>query len=357
MEIGIVGLPNVGKSTLFNALTSANAASSNYPFTTIDPNLGVAQVPDSRLRRLGQIFHSEKITPAAVRFVDIAGLVQGASRGEGLGNQFLAHIREVDAVLHLIRLFENPDVMHTLGHVDPQRDAGVIETELALADLASVERQIEKTQVQAKTGEKAAQERLALLEKIKAALSQGNSARTLQLSPQATKPLGLLTDKPILLVGNTHDPRSEIAQRFQAWAQQQDLPFLILSGKIEAEIAQLQEAERQDFLAEMGLEEPGLNLLIREAYKLLDLITFFTAGPKESRAWTVSRGAKAPEAAGKIHSDMQKGFIRVEVYPFEDLDRIGSEAALREKGLIRTEGKDYTVREGDVMFFKFQKPS
>ncbi|MFA6030447.1 MAG: redox-regulated ATPase YchF [Elusimicrobiota bacterium] len=354
MQIGIVGLPNVGKSTLFNALTSGHAASSNYPFTTIDPNVGVVQVPDARLARLTEIFKPKKTTPAYVRFVDIAGLVKGASQGEGLGNQFLSHIREVDAIAHLVRLFQDPDVVHTMGGVDPVRDIEVIETELILADLASLERQFDKVQGKARTGDKKAALALVALEKVKKGLEAGKPASALGLPEADLRELFLLTAKPLIFVGNTDEkPRAEDIARFEAAAKARGVPCLTLCGKLEAEIAQLSEEDRGPFLADLGLAQTGLERVILSAYKLLGLQSFFTGGEDEVRAWTVVSGSRAPQAAGVIHTDFEKGFIRAEVYSYGDIDKYASEAELRARGLIRSEGKEYVVQDGDVCFFKF----
>jgi GTP-binding protein YchF len=353
MEIGIVGLPNVGKSTLFNALTSGHAASSNYPFTTIEPNIGIVLVPDARLKRLNELFHPKKLTPAAIRFVDIAGLVKGASQGEGLGNQFLANIREVDAIIHLVRLFKDPDVVHTMGAVDPTRDVEVIETELALADLQSVEKQIDKMNSKARSGDKSSKEGLEILAKLKTCLSAGKPVRSLGIAESVTKPFGLLTDKPVLYVGNTDEHANGTGESLKSIASKQSSGFVTLCGKIEAEILELSEADRPAFMEELGLKQTGLERVIVEAYRLLGLISYFTCGPDEVRAWTIRNGTKAPGAAGVIHSDFEKGFIRAEVYSYADIDRYGSEQALREKGLIRSEGKEYVVKDGDVCFFKF----
>jgi GTP-binding protein YchF len=357
MEIGIVGLPNVGKSTIFNALTSGHAAASNYPFTTIEPNVGVVAVPDARLERLHQLFSSKKKAPATVRFVDIAGLVKGAAQGEGLGNKFLSHIREVDAVMMLVRLFNDPDVVHTMGGVDPQRDVEVVEAELILADLASVEKQIEKLTTKARTGEKEARAALALLEKIRPGLQAGKTVRQLGLPSEAITEFFFLTAKPVLFVGNTgEDADPALAGKLAALAEARGAGCIILTGKLEAEIAQLAPEERKAFLAEMGLATAGLERVIVAAYKLLGQISFFTIGDYEVRAWNLTSGWKAPQAAGLIHTDFEKGFIKAEVYPFSELDKHGSEAVLREKGLIRSEGKDYAVKDGDVCFFKFSPP-
>ncbi|MBI4057461.1 MAG: redox-regulated ATPase YchF [Elusimicrobia bacterium] len=354
MEIGIVGLPNVGKSTLFNALTSGHAASSNYPFTTIEPNVGIVLVPDPRLTRLTEIFKPAKVTPAAVRFVDIAGLVKGASQGEGLGNQFLSHIREVDAIINLVRLFKDPDVVHTMGSVDPQRDVEVIETELILADLASMEKQVERVEGKAKAGDKASREALEAMSKIKKGLEEGKPARSLGLSKEILKTYSLLTSKPELFVGNTNEnPDPKDIQALENLARERGAGYLNLCGKLEAEILQLPPEERPAFMAELGMKQTGLERAIVEAYKLLNLISFLTAGPKEVRAWTIVRGWKAPQAAGVIHTDFEKGFIRAEVYSFSDIDRLASELAVREKGLMRSEGKEYVMKDGDVCNFKF----
>lgn len=354
MEIGIVGLPNVGKSTLFNALTSGHAASSNYPFTTIEPNVGVVTVPDQRLTRLTEIFQPKKTTPAAVRFVDIAGLVQGASKGEGLGNKFLAHIREVDAILHLVRLFRDPDVVHTMGNVDPKRDMEVIETELILADMASMDKQFEKVSGKARTGDKAALSAMTILTKLKAGLDAGKPVRSLGLSEREIHDFFFLTAKPVLFAGNTDEKPDPVnLAAFEASAKERGAGCLTLCGKLEAEIAALAQEERKPFLSELGLEMSGLERVILSAYALLRQQSYFTVGPDEVRAWTITTGMKAPQAAGVIHTDFEKGFIRADVYRYSEVDKFGSEAALREKGLIRSEGKDYVVQDGDVCFFKF----
>jgi hypothetical protein len=354
MEIGIVGLPNVGKSTLFNALTSANAQASNYPFTTIEPNVGVVAVPDSRLDRLTEIFKPKKKTPASVRFVDIAGLVKGAASGEGLGNKFLSHIHEVDAILMVVRLFKDSDVTHVMGGVGPERDVSVIETELILADLASLERQKEKLFGKAKSGDKESREMLESLEKVKAVLDSGSPARACDISPKILTNFSLLTSKPVLFVGNT-DEASDLAleAELKDLAQKRGAQFLTVCSKIESEIVELAQEERAAFLKEMGIKTTGLERVILAAYGILGLCSYFTAGEDEVRAWTIPVGAKAPQAAGVIHSDFEKGFIRADVYSFKDINAHLKESVLRDKGLIRSEGKDYVVKDGDVCFFKF----
>jgi ribosome-binding ATPase len=354
MEIGIVGLPNVGKSTTFNALTSGHAAASNYPFTTIEPNVGVVLVPDARLKRLTELFKPKKTLPASVRFVDIAGLVKGAASGEGLGNKFLSHIREVDAIIMMVRLFKDPDVIHTMGTVDPKRDVEVIETELVLADLSSIEKQAERVEGKAKSGDKAAREQLALIDKLKAGLGAGKPARALGLPEKDLKPFFLLTAKPVLYVGNTDEnPDPKDIAAFEAVAKERASQCITLCGKLESEIAQLGEEDRAAFLKELAMETTGLEKVIVAAYKLLNLCSYFTCGPEEVRAWTIPVGAKGPQAAGVIHTDFEKGFIKADVYSFKDIDAHQKESVLREKGLIRSEGKEYVVQDGDVCFFKF----
>lgn len=360
LTAGIVGLPNVGKSTLFNALVAnAQAQAANFPFCTIEPNVGVVAVPDERLQVLAKISNSEQIVPTRIEFVDIAGLVQGASKGEGLGNQFLSHIREVDAIVQVVRCFDNDDIIHVSGSVDPVRDIEIINLELALADLSQVERRIERARKQARTS-KEAQLELGALEKIAAVLNEGKSARLVDLSEeenQAIKGLGLLTIKPLIYAANVSEDDlatgNEWVDKVRAIASQENAQVVIISAQVESELAALSEEEKQDFLESLGVKESGLKSLIAATYKLLGLRTFLTTGPKETRAWTIHAGMSAPQAAGVIHSDFERGFIRAETVAYQDLVTHGSMNAAREKGLVRSEGKEYIVQEGDVMLFRF----
>lgn len=362
LKCGIVGLPNVGKSTLFNCLSNAKAQAANFPFCTIEPNLGVVQVPDPRLTQLAELVKPERMVPATVEIVDIAGLVRGASKGEGLGNQFLSHIRECTAILHVLRCFDNPNIVHVDGSVDPLRDKEVIDTELQLKDLDTVEKRLARVEKQAKTGgDKEARRQYDIMLQVKQHLEKGMNVRSLSLKPEEREwltTLQLLTDKPVLYVCNVDEASAKSGNRYsravETMAAQEGAATLVLAAATEESIAQLTDYEEKKlFLQELGLEEPGVNRLIRKAYDLLNLQTFFTAGPKEVRAWTIRKGATAPEAAGEIHSDFEKGFIRAEVIKFNDFIRYGSEAACREQGKLSVEGKDYVVQDGDIMHFRF----
>jgi GTP-binding protein YchF len=358
-KCGIVGLPNVGKSTLFNALTKAGIAAENYPFCTIEPNVGIVEVPDARLQKLADIVHPERILPAAVEFVDIAGLVAGASKGEGLGNQFLANIRETDAIAHVVRCFEDGNVVHVSGKVDPIADIETINTELALADLATLEKQYARYSKVAKSGDKEAQKLIAVLDKVQPVLNEAKAARSVALSREEQallRPLFLLTAKPTMYVANVAEngfANNPLLDRVTAYALAEHAPVVAISAAIEAEIGGLEPADRDDFLKEMGMTEPGLNRVIRAGFTLLGLQTYFTAGVKEVRAWTVAVGATAPQAAGVIHTDFEKGFIRAEVIAYDDFIACKGEQGAKEAGKMRLEGKEYIVKDGDVMHFRF----
>lgn len=362
MKLGIVGLPNVGKSTLFNALTNAGAESANYPFCTIEPNVGVVSVPDARLNYLADLHHPEKVTPAVIEFVDIAGLVKGASKGEGLGNQFLSNIREVDAILHVIRCFENENIIHVDGSISPMRDLETINLELIFSDMEMLERRIERTRKAMRADKKYAAE-LAVFEKLYAALETGACARTVELTEDEEACLydtPLLTKKPVIYVANVDEnnagsepTNNEAYNALKAYAETEHSQVIPICCQIEAEIAELGSEEKALFLADLGIEESGLDRLIKASYSLLGLISFLTAGPDECRAWTIRKGTKAPKAAGKIHSDIERGFIRAEVLSFSDLQKYGSMNAAREAGVLRSEGKEYIMQDGDIVFFRF----
>ena len=364
MKLGIVGLPNVGKSTLFNSLTKAGAESANYPFCTIDPNVGVVTVPDERLNVLGEMYHTKKIIPAAIEFVDIAGLVKGASKGEGLGNQFLANIREVDAIVHVVRCFENSNIVHVDGSINPLRDIETINLELIFSDLEILERRISKVSKVARNDKSAAKE-LGLLNKVKAHLEDGKLAKTFEEvddeEEQAwLESYNLLTYKPVIYAANVSEDdladdaaNNEGVQAVREYAKGEQSEVFVVCAEIEAEISELDDDEKKMFLEDLGLKESGLEKLIKASYKLLGLISYLTAGEPEVRAWTITEGTKAPQAPGKIHSDFERGFIRAEVVSYDDLIACGSHTAAKEKGLIRLEGKDYVVKDGDIMLFRF----
>ena len=362
LEVGIVGLPNVGKSTLFNAITKAGAEAANYPFCTIEPNVGVVDVPDNRLAVLAEMFGSKRILPAAMRFVDIAGLVEGASKGEGLGNKFLSYIRQVDAIAQVIRCFDDPNITHVSGSIDPIRDIEIINTELCLADLESVEKRKQRIEKIAKSGDKDARAELQLLERIIEGLGEARPVRAQGLEEEELemiKELTLLTAKPSLYVANISEDEvsdyssNEYVKRVEEYAKNEGAGIVVVSARIESEIAELSDEESTAFLEDLGLEESGLTKLIKASYALLGLINYFTAGEMEARAWTIVNGTKAPQAAGKIHSDIEKGFIRAEIVSFDDLQACGSQNAAKEKGLVRLEGKDYVMKDGDVTHFRF----
>lgn len=361
MKAGIVGLPNVGKSTLFNCLSNAKAQSANFPFCTIEPNIGVVNVPDTRIEKLEELVNPEKVIPATVEIVDIAGLVRGASKGEGLGNQFLANIRETDAILHVLRCFDNDNIVHVDGSVDPIRDKETIDIELQLKDLETLEKRLERVKRTAKTGNKEAQKELEVLEKTQSVLLEGKSVRTIDFTEKELEfvtPLQFITSKPVLYICNVDEASAKsgntYVEKVKECVKDEDAEIITLAVATEADIAELEDyEERQMFLSDIGLEEPGVSRLIRSAYTLLNLQTYFTAGVKEVRAWTISVGSTAPQAAGVIHTDFEKGFIRAEVIGYEDYVAFGSEAKVKEAGKMRVEGKEYIVADGDVMHFRF----
>lgn len=362
MKLGIVGLPNVGKSTLFNAITKAGAESANYPFCTIDPNIGIVSVPDERLDRLAEIYHPKKVVHTAIEFVDIAGLVKGASKGEGLGNKFLSHIREVDAIIHVVRCFEDSNIVHVDGSIGPARDIETINLELIFADLEMLEKRIDKVKKQAKSGDKKYYEELEFLEKIQKHLESNQPVRSMDMDDESKKyveQLFLLTSKPMLYCANVSEEdinnpeNNPFFKELVSCANKEQAEVMVICARIEEEIAQLEDDEKNMFLTELGLNESGLDRLIKASYKLLGLISFLTAGEPEVRAWTIRKGTKAPQAAGKIHSDFERGFIRAEVVAYDDLIKAGSYNNAKEQGLVRSEGKEYVMKDGDVVLFRF----
>lgn len=363
MKLGIVGLPNVGKSTLFNAITQAGAEAANYPFCTIEPNVGVVSVPDYRLDKLAEIYNPAKITPAVIEFYDIAGLVKGASKGEGLGNKFLSHIREVEAIVHVVRCFEDSNIVHVDGSIDPIRDIETINLELIFSDMETLERRIDKSKKAARSGDKKSQEEVSFMERLYAHLESGKLARTLDMNDdekQLLQQYFLITSKPVLYAANISEDdlvngyeNNALVNKVKEYAAAENSEVVPISAKVEEEISTLEDDEKEEFLKDYGLDEPGLNRLIKGSYKLLGLMSFLTAGPTEVRAWTIKIGTKAPQAAGKIHSDIERGFIRAEVMSFNDIVALGTEAAVKEKGLMRSEGKEYIMKDGDVVLFRF----